>query len=77
MQWWIPKRRQRAVYCQILGLFVLVSFRFMFTTLTPIWFNMVTTWGSFGLGIVAAGLLSNDPEFLCIVCFRPIFSIIS
>jgi hypothetical protein len=51
----------------MLGLFTMLSFRFMFSTLIPIWITLPATWGSFFLGVVSAGLLSNDPEFLCLV----------
>lgn len=66
MQFWVPRRRARAAWCLISGLFMFVSLRYMFSTLTPIWLSMGTTWGTFFVGVLAAGLLSNDPEFLCL-----------
>lgn len=66
-----PKRRYRAVWCHLLALFTLVSTRFMFTTLFPIWASLRTTWFTFILGLICAGFLSHDPDFTSLVgvCF--------
>eukprot|EP01125_Pyxidicula_operculata_P001656 TRINITY_DN11494_c0_g1_i1.p1 TRINITY_DN11494_c0_g1~~TRINITY_DN11494_c0_g1_i1.p1 ORF type:complete len:669 (-),score=171.48 TRINITY_DN11494_c0_g1_i1:157-2163(-) len=59
-QFWIERRRKRAVWAHLLALLALVSSRFAFSTLYPIWINEQTTWITLGVGVLSVLVLSFD-----------------
>jgi hypothetical protein len=61
-QLWRPLRRERVTLCLLMGLFVLISSRFMFSTLYVVWMSRTLNWLFFTLGIVACNVLGTDPE---------------
>eukprot|EP01126_Amoeba_proteus_P036592 TRINITY_DN3736_c0_g1_i20.p1 TRINITY_DN3736_c0_g1~~TRINITY_DN3736_c0_g1_i20.p1 ORF type:complete len:636 (+),score=110.02 TRINITY_DN3736_c0_g1_i20:266-2173(+) len=63
-QIWIPQRRERVVSCLLIGLVILISTRFMFSTLYIVWMSRTLNNISFALGIIAANVLGSDPEII-------------
>lgn len=61
-QFWRPQRRERTTTCLLYGLFLLVSTRFMFSTLYVVWISRTLNWIFFILGVIAANILGSDPE---------------
>eukprot|EP01126_Amoeba_proteus_P036588 TRINITY_DN3736_c0_g1_i12.p1 TRINITY_DN3736_c0_g1~~TRINITY_DN3736_c0_g1_i12.p1 ORF type:complete len:285 (+),score=31.30 TRINITY_DN3736_c0_g1_i12:53-856(+) len=68
-QIWIPQRRERVVSCLLIGLVILISTRFMFSTLYIVWMSRTLNNISFALGIIAANVLGSDPEIISMVTF--------
>jgi endonuclease/exonuclease/phosphatase family metal-dependent hydrolase len=60
--WWSnPSRRRRSVYALLLGLLILVSLRFWFSTINPIFYIGEVNIAVFVMGLIACFVLSKDP----------------
>eukprot|EP01128_Nolandella_sp_AFSM9_P001353 TRINITY_DN1147_c0_g1_i1.p1 TRINITY_DN1147_c0_g1~~TRINITY_DN1147_c0_g1_i1.p1 ORF type:complete len:673 (-),score=139.06 TRINITY_DN1147_c0_g1_i1:162-2135(-) len=60
--WASPSRRERAVWAQLLSLFALVSSRFAFATLYPLWLTPTTTLIGLFAGLLCVPVLHADPK---------------